>query len=151
MFLKPDFRKILVKIINFNGNELIWLDRKLSWPPNNIFRHGSKPKSLQTCRNLFGNAQNHPPTKPKHVNFSENRFLVGKLFLQKSTSYGSSGRSAKWKMLVHWSSSFHNFCKNLISTIKNGFLPGVLISTPVFHEKTLFHLEPSGIYFLKNI
>ena len=27
-----------------------------------------------------------------------------------------------------------------------------LISTPVFiNEKSLFHLEPSGIYFLKNI
>ena len=26
-----------------------------------------------------------------------------------------------------------------------------LISTPVFHETTLFHLEPSGIYILKNI
>ena len=32
-----------------------------------------------------------------------------KLFLQKSTSYGSSGRSAWGKMLVFWSSLFHVF------------------------------------------
>ena len=109
------------KIINFNGNELIWLDRTLNWPPNIIFRQGSKPKWLQIQRNLLENTQNHPPKKSQksnNVKFSENRFCVGKLFRQKSTSYGSSGRSAKWKMLVHWSSVFHTFCKNEISTIK---------------------------------
>ena len=35
--------------------------------------------------------------------------FVEKLFLQKSTSYGTSGRSARGKMLVFWSSLFHVF------------------------------------------
>ena len=72
-FRKPDVRQILIKIINYNGNELIWLGRRLNWPLLIIFRHGSKPKSLQIHQNLFGNAQNHPPKKQKNVKFSENR------------------------------------------------------------------------------
>ena len=34
-------------------------------------------------------------------------------FLLKLTPYGSSGRSAKWNMLVHLSSFFYKFAKNL--------------------------------------
>ena len=75
IFRKPDFRQILVKLINFNGNELIWLDRMLNWDPNNICRHGSRPKCLQTHRNLFGNTRNHPPKNTKNVKFYETRFF----------------------------------------------------------------------------
>ena len=57
------------------------------------------------------------PKSQKTSTFPKTVF-VGKLFLQKSTSYGTSGRSAKWKMLIRWSSFFHTFCNNLISTIK---------------------------------
>jgi len=65
-------------------------------------------KILDDFRNKFTDVNDptilppiHPPTTKTNVNLSESRFCVGKLFLQKSTSYGTSGRSAKWKMLVH--------------------------------------------------
>ena len=59
-----------------------------------------------------------PSQKAKKRQIFRKPIFIRKLFRQKSTSYGSSGRSAKWKILVHWSSFFHSFCKNTISTIK---------------------------------
>ena len=74
--------------------------------------------------------------------------LLGKLFLRKSTSYGTSGRSAKWKMLLFLSYFLQKL--DFYDTQMDFYLMR-LISTPVLHGKALFHLEPSGIYFLKNI
>ena len=58
-----------------------------------------------------------PPSTPRHFwdifgksNLSVKMLIfVEKLFLQKSTSYGSSGQSGWGKMLVFWSSLFHLF------------------------------------------
>ena len=54
----------------------------LNWPRLIIFRLGSEPKWLQIHKNLFGNAQNHPPKKPKNVKFSDNRFLLENSFVK---------------------------------------------------------------------
>ena len=43
--------------------------------PYNIFRRGSKPKSLQTHRHHFGNTANHLLNKSTNVTLSENRFF----------------------------------------------------------------------------
>ena len=76
-------------------------------------------------------------------------FVSGKLILQKSTSYGTSGRSAKGKMTVLRSAFYQNFFKQFTFTIKTDFYLVCLISTPVLHENTLFHLEPSEFYFMR--
>ena len=62
-----------------------------------------------------------------------------KRFLEKSTSYGSSGRSAWGKMLVHWSSIFHTFFKNWVfTTKKQPFTSNVWSRPQVFMEKHFF-------------
>ena len=45
------------------------MGRKLSYDPLIISRLGSKPKSLQTRRDILGNTENHPPKKSKHAMF----------------------------------------------------------------------------------
>ena len=70
--------------------------------------------------------------------------FVGKLFRQKSTSYGTSGRSAKWKMLVHRSSFFHRFFKfphKLNFHDQHNHLPLLSISTPVVPERNTLSFE----------
>ena len=65
--------------------------------------------------------------------------FCAKRFLQKSTSYGSSGRSAKWKMLAHWSSIFHTFFKNwTFTTKKRPFTSSVLSQPQLFVKKHFF-------------
>ena len=153
-FLKPDFRQILVKLINFKGNELIWLDRKLNWPPNNIFRHGSKPKSLQTHRNLFENTQNHPPKKsPK----AKKRQLFRKLILCRKTL--SSKVDLIWQLrpirkvenartlilFLSWflqKLDFHH--QNIAFYLK------CLISTPVFSWNSTFSFGAIWDLFLEE-
>ena len=62
-----------------------------------------------------------------------------KRFLEKSASYGSSGRSAWGKMLVHWSSNFHRFFKNLVFTTKKRPFTSSFWSRPqVFVKKDFF-------------
>ena len=70
---------------------------------------------LEHC--CLKNGRNHLNTQ------GPNTDLFQKRFLEKSTSYGTSGRSAKWKMIVH-GSSFYD----------------VLMSHQLFHENTLFHV-----------
>ena len=147
-FLKPDFRKFPVEIINSNGFELIWLDGWLNWDLNNISRLGSKPKSLQTHRNLFGNAQNHPPKNPKNVIFFENRCFVQNGFLKSRPHMAAQADPQSGKC------SYIDPLSFILSSIRDqniAFYLKCLISTPVFSGKALFHLEPSLIYFLKNI
>ena len=122
--------------------ELIWLDGWLNWPRGIIFRQDSEPKSLRTHRNLFENTKKTTSTKVQKRKNIRKPIFIGKLFRQKSTWYGSSGRSAKWKILVHWSSFFHRFQKKrkkLDFHDQNiAFYLKCLISTPVFPGKSPF-------------
>ena len=66
-------------------------------------------------------------------------FFVGKRFLRKSTSYGTSDRSAKWKILVHWS-FFPYFLQKLdLRDQKTKFYP-VVCSQPSFPLKNAFFI-----------
>ena len=56
-----------------------------------------------------------PSQKDKKRNIFWKQMFRAKRFLQKSTSYGSSGRSAWGKILVRWFSNFHTFLKNVKS------------------------------------
>ena len=115
------------------------MDRKLNWPRLIILRLGSKPKSLQTHRILFENTKNPLSTKAKKRQIFQKSIFIGKLFLQKSPWYGSSGRSAKWKMLVHWSSFFHLFLKNwTFTTTKHTFTSRVWFQPQFFMKKHFF-------------
>ena len=125
----------------------------LNWPPGNIFRQDSEPKWLQIHQNHFENTQNHPPKKLKQNQKRQiwwKPFFVGKLVRRKSTSYGSSGRSAKWKMLVHWSSFFHTFCKNLISTITKLTFTRCFDLNPSFSWKSTFSFGAIWDLFLEE-
>ena len=113
------FRKIPVEVIKYTTNIIIYFIRSLNWDRGIIFRQGSKPKSLLIPQIFCKNAQNQPKKTPKTSNCPKTDFF-GKLILQKSTSYGTSGRSAKGKMTAHWSSFFQVFIKNSTST---WFLP----------------------------
>ena len=62
------------------------------------------------------------------------------LFLHKSTSYGSSGRSAWGKMFVCWCTFFQVFTP---PCSKHNTLPQDFCIWSPFSEKALFHLEPS--------
>ena len=101
----------------------------------------SKPRSLHICKHLLGNVQNHSP-KNVETSISLKTDLFGtdfrKLDLKKSTSYGTSGRSAKGKMTVHWSSFYQVFIKNNFYREKSTFLKGFLGQTHILMEKHFF-------------
>ena len=129
-------------------NKIPIFDKKLNQHPTNIFRLGSKPNCLQIKRNLFGNVHNHLPNKSKNVNCSESRFLWKTL---------SSKVDLIWHLRpickVENARTLILFLSSFLQKLDFGdqhitFYLKFLISTPVFHEKALFHLEPSGIYFL---
>ena len=80
---------------------------------------------------------------------SENRFW-GKVFLQKLTSYGTSGRSAKGKMLVRWSFFFHPFFKNWTFTIKTWLLLRVFDLNPSLSWKGTFSFGAIWDLFLEE-
>ena len=145
-FRKPDFLQVLVHILKFNWNELIWLDRRLNWDPGNIFRLVCKPKSLQTCRNLFGNTRNHYQKSQSQICwkpiFLENSFFKSRPHMAAQAD-PQSGKCSYIDLL-----SFILSAKTWFRRSNKWLLPGVLMSTPVSHKNTLFHLEPSGIYFL---
>ena len=142
------FRQFLVKLINLMGFELIWLDGWLNWHLNIIFHQDSEPKWLQIHQNLFGNTRNHHPKTPENVKFSENRLLLENGFVKSRPHMAAladpqSGKCSYIDPLFSIVSAKTHFRRS-----KKQLLPGVLISTPVSHKHTLFHLEPSGIYFL---
>ena len=125
----------------------------LNWPPGNIFRQDSEPKWLQIHQNLFENTRYHPPKKLQKDQTRQifwKPICVGKRFRRKSTSYGSSSRSAKWKVLVHWSSVFHTFFKNSTFTIQNGLLPGVFYLNPSCSRKNTFSFGAIWDLFLEE-
>ena len=109
----------------------------LNWPRLIIFRFQAKmitnpKKSLRT----------HPKSPsqkvPKRQIFWKQMFRA-KRFLQKWTSYGSSGRSAWGKILAHWSSIFHTFFKNWTFTTKKRHFTSSFWSRPqVFLKKYFF-------------
>ena len=147
-FLTPDFRQFLVKLINLMEFELIWLDGWLNWPRGIIFRQDSEPKSLQTHRNLFGNTQNHPPKNLKTSTFLKPDFVLENSFVKSRPHMAAQADPQSGKCSYIDSLSFILSAKTRFLRSTNWLLPGVLLSTPVFHLKALFHLEPSGIYFL---
>ena len=148
IFRKKFFREILVKLINLMEFELIWLDGWLNWPRGIIFRQDSEPKWLQIHQNLFENTRNHHPKTPENVKISENRLLLENGFVKSRPHMAAladpqSGKCSYIDPLFSIVSAKTHFRRS-----KKQLLPGVLISTPVSHKHTLFHLEPSGIYFL---
>ena len=69
----------------------MYSSQKLNWDHGNIFRLGSKPKSLHVCRNLLENVANHvPQNKKTRRHFSENRIL-GRLWARARTLMGPIG------------------------------------------------------------
>ena len=113
-----------------------------------MFRLGSKPKSLHIFKNLLGNVQNHPP--------ETSTFLKTDFFWKTVSSkvdliwhLRPIRKVENARTLIIFLSSFLqklDFHDHDIT-----FYLMFLISTPVFPEKALSHLEQSGIYFLKNI
>jgi hypothetical protein len=81
----------------------------------------------------------HPPKNVKKRHIFWKPMFRPKRFLQKSTSYGSSGRSAWGKILVHWSSNFHTFLENWVFTTKKRPFTSSFWSRPqVFMKKDFF-------------
>ena len=66
--------------------------------------------------------------------------FLGKLDVKKSPSYGTSGRSAKGKMTVHWSSLYQVFLKKLTFTIADHTFTLCFWSRPQFFMKTHFFI-----------
>ena len=137
-FRKPNFWQILVKLINLNGFELIWLDRMLNWPLHIIFRLGSKPTCLQTHRNLFENAQNHPPQKTQNVNISQNRCFVQNGFFKSRPHMAAQADPQSGKCSYIDSLSFILSSKTGLSRPKNDLLPQVFNLDPRFSWKSTF-------------
>ena len=72
-----------------------------------------------------------PTSQSENVKRYENRFVWRELFCHESTSCGSSGRSATWNMLVHWSSRF--VCSTTwLSRRKHNLLPQAFDIKPTF-------------------
>ena len=99
--LKNVFWTFPGKVINYNKNELIYFSQKFSWDPGNIFRLGSKPKSLHICKIRLENVEHHVPNKCKNVEISDNRFVGVRIFWEKSIPYATSGHAHEWKTIVH--------------------------------------------------
>ena len=91
--------QFLVNITFSSWNSFIEFDNNRNEHPLIMLRHGSKPQSLQFYRYLVGHTKNHPPRKSNHVDVSKARFVWWYVFFQKSSSYGTSCRSPKGKML----------------------------------------------------
>ena len=98
--------------------------------------------------------QKTPSEKVQKRQIFRKQNFIGKLFRQKSTWYGSSGRSAKWKILVHWSSFFHLFEKTKKKLDFHdqhiAFYLNMLISTPVFQWKSTFSFGALFDLFLEE-
>ena len=148
--LKPDFRQILVKLINLNWNELIWLDRKLSWPPNIIFRLGSKPKSLQTHRNLFGNTQNRLPERSNNVKFSENQFVLENGFFESRPRMAPQADPPRAKCSSIDNISFIFSTKTGLSRSETLLLLGVVDLNPSLSWKDTFSFGAIWDLFLEE-
>ena len=110
--------------------------------PWHRFSSGFRAKILTNSPESLRRHQKTPSNKIQKRQIFRKSIFIGKLFRQKSTWYGSSGRSAKWKILVHWSSFFHRFKKKrkkLDFHDQNiAFYLKFLISTPVFPGKSPF-------------
>ena len=148
--LKPDFRQIPVKIINYNGFELIWLDRMLNWHPGNIFCHGSKPKSLQTHRNLFGNTQNRPPENKTKRFFVENRCFVQNGFLKSRPHMAALADPQSGKCSYIDRLSFILLSKTGLSRPKHTLLPQVVDLNPSLPWKSIFSFGAIWDLFLEG-
>ena len=106
------------------------------------FSSGFRAKMITSPWKSFRKRPKPPSNKSKKRQHFWKTIFIGKLFRHKSTSYGSSGRSAKWKMLVRWSSFFHlkkKKRKKLDFHDQNiAFYLKICISTPVFPWKSTF-------------
>ena len=81
-----------------------------------------------------------PSQKDKKRQIFWKQMFRAKRFLQKSTSYGSSGRSAWGKILVHWFSNFHTFLKNWVFTTKKRPFTSSFWSRPQVSLKKYFFI-----------
>ena len=90
-----------------------------------------------------------PPSK--NVGFSENRFCLENCFFTSRPCMAPRADPQSGKCSYIDPLSYVLFQKLDLYDQTTDFYLMILISTPVFYEKTLLHLEPSGIYFFKNI
>ena len=106
----------------------------LNWPPSNIFRLGSKPKSLQTHRKLFENTQNNFP----NVTISENRFVGENSFFKSRPHMAAQADPPEAKCSYIDPLSFILSSKTGLSRPKNDLLTQVFDLDPRFSWKSTF-------------
>ena len=122
----------------------------LNWPRLIIFRLGSKPKSLQTHRNLFGNTKTHPPKKPKNVFCFENRCFVQNGFFKSRPHMAPQADPQSGKCSYIDLLSFIFSSKTQISGPRHSLLPQVFDLNPSFSWKSIFSFGAFFDLFLEE-